>query len=199
VITAANEISGLYFRKYKDSETHSNHVSALSSALKGLKGLVHANAKFYSYEGDNHLMDELTQTKKEFLRLQEKGEIIKEENFRHYINNLGVTVFSNLIDRLTNHAKYPAPLDKLEAIDRLWIKPLQFETLMLYFSFLENDGLETETVIELKDVLKRRKNGEIVRNSRINALARQFKGRNPFNAHLRSDKIVDTVDLLLLP
>ncbi len=50
VITAANEISGLYFRKYKDSETHSNHVSALSSALKGLNGLVHANAKFYSYD-----------------------------------------------------------------------------------------------------------------------------------------------------
>jgi hypothetical protein len=49
-------------------------VSALSSALKGLKGLVHANAKFYSYEGDNHLMDELTQTKKEFLRLQEVRE-----------------------------------------------------------------------------------------------------------------------------
>lgn len=115
--------------------------------------------RYLSYEdavrlGEVHLQKRLRKFLKAFEKLKERGQIAARETYRHYIGNRIQNILSSIShilreDNDDSRAKKQANL--LEVFD----PPLSLESMYLYLSWLENDGVRHPSIEPMKEMLKK--------------------------------------------
>lgn len=137
-----------------------NEAHLLTNVLQErYRTLLHPKFQSLTYDdavklGELHLQKRLRKYLKEFDRLKASAKIPERETYRHYIGNRIQGLLSAIAHILRPDNTDPKDA-KLTAIRATFEPALSLESMYLYLTWLENDGVQHASIGPMKELLKK--------------------------------------------